>query len=157
MNKIILIGRLTRDPEVRYSQGENPKPIARYSIAVDKKYKRDDGVTADFFHLVAFDKFASFAEKYLRKGIKILVSGRVQTGTYENKDGVRIPFFEIVVEEQEFAESKAASQSQINSVAESINAGRNMEMPAPMPTKDYKDEGGFMYIPDDELEDLPFN
>ena len=145
MKKIILIGRLTRDPEVRYSQGENPKPITRYSIAVDKKYKRDDEVTADFFNLVAFDKSASFAERYLRKGIKILVSGRVQTGTYENKDGVRIPFFEIVVEEQEFAESK-------NSSGADGGFGGGMSRPEPSGAGD-----GFMNIPDGIDEELPFN
>ena len=149
MNKIILIGRLTRDPEVRYSQGENPKPIARYSIAVDKKYKRDDGVTADFFHLVAFEKSASFAERYLRKGIKILVSGRVQTGTYENKDGVRIPFFEIVVEEQEFAESKNANAGTPS------NGGFGGGMSAPQPSMAASD--GFMNIPDGIDEELPFS
>ena len=140
MNKIILMGRLTRDPEVRYSQSANPMPIARYSIAVDKKIKRDDGITADFFNLVAFDRHATFAEKYLRKGTKIAVSGRVQTGRYE-KDGVNIPFFEVVVEEQEFAESKNASQS--------AGADTGAE-------QSYVDENGFMQVPDD-MEELPFN
>lgn len=138
MNKIILLGRLTRDPEVRYSQSANPMPIARYSIAVDKKIKRDDGITADFFNLVAFDRHATFAEKYLRKGTKIAVSGRVQTGRYE-KDGVNIPFFEVVIEEQEFAESKSASQS--------VGADTGQS---------YVDENGFMQVPDD-MEELPFN
>ena len=140
MNKIILMGRLTRDPEVRYSQSANPMPIARYSIAVDKKIKRDDGITADFFNLVAFDRHATFTEKYLRKGTKIAVSGRVQTGRYE-KDGVNIPFFEVVVEEQEFAESKNASQS----------AGTDTGA-----EQSYVDENGFMQVPDD-MEELPFN
>lgn len=140
MNKIILLGRLTRDPEIRYAQRDNT-PVARYSLAVDKKYKRDDGITADFFQLVAFGKLAEFAEKYLRKGVKILISGRVQTGTYE-KDGMKIPFFEIVVEEQEFAESKNASPS--NSKTHS-NTGFAT------------DEQGFMQIPDDFPEELPFN
>ena len=140
MNKIILMGRLTRDPEVRYTQKDNT-PVVRYSLAVDKKYKRDDGITDDFFQLVAFGKMAEFAEKYLRKGVKILISGRVQTGTYE-KDGVKIPFFEVVVEEQEFAESKNAGQSD-NTVSDG---------------KGFTTDGqGFMKIPDDFPEELPFN
>lgn len=140
MNKIILMGRLTKDPEVRYTQKDNT-PVARYNLAVDKKYKRDDGITADFFQLVAFGKPAEFVEKYLRKGVKILISGRVQTGTYE-KDGVKIPFFEIVVEEQEFAESKNTSQSNNDT---NNNKGFTT------------DAQGFMQIPDDFPEELPFN
>lgn len=140
MNKIILMGRLTRDPEVRYTQKDNT-PVARYSLAVDKKYKRGDGITADFFNMVAFGKSAEFAEKYLRRGVKMLIAGRVQTGTYE-KDGVKIPFFEVVVEEQEFAESKNASQS--DSIT---NGGSGFTT----------DEQGFMNIPDDFPEELPFN
>lgn len=140
MNKIILMGRLTKDPEVRYIQRDNT-PVARFSLAVDKKYKRDDGITADFFQMVAFGKAAEFAEKYLRKGTKLLISGRVQTGTYE-KDGVRMPFFEVVVEEQEFAESKNSVQSASTAVAE----------------KGFTtDEHGFMQIPDNFPEELPFN
>ena len=119
MNKIILMGRLTRDPEVRYTQKDNT-PVARYSLAVDKKFKRDDGVTADFFNMVAFGKSAEFTEKYLRKGTKMLITGRVQTGTYE-KDGVKIPFFEVVVEEQEFAESKNANQTNNSTRAKTTN------------------------------------
>lgn len=140
MNKIILMGRLTRDPEVRYTQQDNI-PIARYGLAVDKKYKRDDGITADFFNIVAFGKAAEFSEKYLRRGVKILIVGRVQTGTYE-KGGVKIPFFEVVVEEQEFAESKNASQSQSD-----FNVSKSFAT----------DEQGFMQIPDDFPEELPFN
>lgn len=140
MNKIILMGRLTRDPEIRYTQNGNT-PVARYSLAVDKKYKRDDGVTADFFNMVAFGKSAEFTEKYLRKGVKMLVSGHVQTGTYE-KDGIKIPFFEVVVEEQEFAESKNASQSD-SLTDNTTNVGKGF----------ITDENGFMQIP----EELPFN
>ena len=110
MNKIILIGRLTRDPEIYYPQNGN-SPVARYSLAVEKKYKREDGVKADYFNIVAFGKAAEFAEKYLRQGIKMVVSGRVQTGSYE-KSGIKIPFFEVVVEEQEFAESKKVAGQQ---------------------------------------------
>ena len=136
MNKIILMGRLTRDPEIRYSQSSNPMAIARYTLAVDKKRKRDDGITADFFRIVAFDRLAEFAEKYLHKGTKILLSGHVQTGTYE-KDGVKMPFFEVVAEEQEFAESRSTSRS--NDGGSRDNAGSD----------------GFMDIPDD-MEELPF-
>lgn len=137
MNKIILMGRLTRDPEIRYSQGSNPIAVARYTLAVDKKRKRDDGITADFFRIVAFDRLAEFAEKYLHKGTKILLSGHVQTGTYE-KDGVKMPFFEVVAEEQEFAESRGAGNN---------NDGKG---------KNNMDSDGFMDIPDD-MEELPFH
>lgn len=140
MNKIILMGRLTRDPEVRYTQKDNT-PVARYSLAVDKKYKRDDGITADFFNIVAFGKFAEFTEKYLRRGTKMLVIGRVQTGTYD-KDGVKMPFFEVVVEEQEFAESKNSASSD-----GSTNSNNGITI----------DGQGFMHIPDDFPEELPFN
>lgn len=137
MNKIILMGRLTRDPEIRYSQGSKPMAVARYTLAVDRRFKRDDGITADFIRIVAFDRLGEFAEKYLHQGTKILLSGRVQTGTYE-KDGVKIPFFEVVAEEQEFAESKGASRSSDG------NGQYNV------------DSDGFMNLPDD-MEELPFN
>lgn len=137
MNKIILMGRLTRDPEIRYSQGGKPVAVARYTLAVDRRFKRDDGITADFIRIVAFDRLGEFAEKYLHQGTKILLSGRVQTGTYE-KDGVKIPFFEVVAEEQEFAESKGANRSNDG------NGQYNV------------DSDGFMNIPDD-MEELPFN
>ena len=140
MNKIILMGRLTREPEIRYTQNDNT-PVARYSLAVDKKYKRDDGITADFFQIVAFGKAAEFTEKYLRKGTKMLITGRVQTGTYD-KNGVKIPFFEVVVEEQEFAESKIST-----SPDGSTNSNNGIAT----------DEQGFMHIPDDFPEELPFN
>ncbi len=137
MNKIILMGRLTRDPEIRYSQDSNRMAIARYTLAVDKKRKKDDGITADFFRIVVFDRLAEFAEKYLHKGTKILLSGHVQTGIYE-KDGVKMPFFEVVAEEQEFAESKGAGNNNDG------NGNNNM------------DSDGFMDIPDD-MEELPFH
>lgn len=144
MNKIILMGRLTQDPEVRYTQKDNT-PVARYSLAVDKKYKREDGITADFFHMVAFGKSAEFTEKYLRKGTKMLITGRVQTGTYE-KDGVKMTFFEVVVEEQEFAESKNAALSD-DRANNSTHRGCGFAT----------DKDGFMNIPDDFPEELPFN
>ena len=107
MNKVILLGRLTRDPEVRYTQGQEPLAIARYTLAVDRRFKRaDDEQTADFISCVAFGKSGEFAEKYLKQGTKIAISGRIQTGSYTNKDGVKVYTTEVVVEEQEFAESK---------------------------------------------------
>lgn len=110
MNKVILMGRLTRDPEVRYSQGEQATAIARYTVAVDRRFRRDgDSQTADFIGCVAFGRQAEFAEKYLRKGTKIALTGRIQTGSYTNRDGQKVYTTDVVVEEQEFAESKAAS------------------------------------------------
>ena len=110
MNKVILMGRLTRDPEVRYSQGENPTAIARYTLAVDRRFNRNnDDKSADFIGCVAFGRAGEFAEKYFRKGTKIAVTGRIQTGSYTNKDGVRVYTTDVVVEEQEFAESKNRS------------------------------------------------
>ena len=113
MNKVILMGRLTRDPEVRYSQGENSLAIARYTLAVDRRQARNSGdeQTADFINCVAFGRAGEFAEKYFRKGTKIAVSGRIQTGSYTNKDGVKIYTTDIVVENIEFAESKNAGGS----------------------------------------------
>ncbi|MDE7404774.1 MAG: single-stranded DNA-binding protein, partial [Lachnospiraceae bacterium] len=103
MNKVILMGRLTRDPEVRYSQGENALAIARYTLAVDRRFNRSgDENTADFINCVAFGKSGEFAERYFRKGTKILVSGRIQTGSYTNKDGVKVYTTEVVAEDQEF-------------------------------------------------------
>ena len=110
MNKVILMGRLTRDPEVRYSQGEQATAIARYTIAVDRRFRRDgDGQTADFIGCVAFGRQGEFAEKYFRKGTKVLITGRIQTGSYTNREGQKVYTTDVVVEEQEFAESKAAS------------------------------------------------
>ena len=107
MNKVILIGRLTRDPDVRYSQGENQTAVARYTLAVDRKYKHDGEQAADFINCVAFGKNGEFAEKYLHKGIKIAVCGRIQTGSYTNKDGQKVYTTDIVVEEHDFCERKA--------------------------------------------------
>lgn len=107
MNKVILMGRLTRDPEVRYASGDN-LAIARYTLAVDRRFHRDGEATADFINCVTFGRAAEFAEKYLRQGTKIAVSGRIQTGSYTNRDGHKVYTTEIVVEEQEFAEGKNA-------------------------------------------------
>ncbi len=147
MNKVILMGHLTRDPEVRYSQGENPMAIARYSLAVDRRFNRNnqDGQTADFINCVAFGRNGEFAEKYLRKGTKILAEGRIQTGSYTNKDGVKVYTTDIVVENQEFAESKGSQSEGGYAPAPSQGAA------APMPADD-----GFMNIPDG-IEELPFS
>ena len=110
MNKVILMGRLTRDPEVRYSAGESGTAIARYTLAVDRRFKRDGEATADFISCVSFGRTAEFAEKYFRQGLKIIVSGRIQTGSYTNRDGQKVYTTEVVVEEQEFAEGKNSSQ-----------------------------------------------
>ena len=146
MNKVILMGRLTRDPEVRYSQGDSASAVARYSLAVDRRFKRDGEPTADFLNCVAFGKSAEFAERYFRQGTKVVVTGRIQTGSYTNRDGVKVYTTDIIVEEQEFAESKAASGSSGNSYQAS---------PAPSPSVDIGD--GFMNIPDGIDEELPFS
>ena len=147
MNKVILMGRLTRDPEVRYSQGENPLAIARYTLAVDRRFRRDGEATADFIPCVAFGRQAEHAERYYRQGLRVTVFGRIQTGSYTNKDGVKVYTTEVVVEEQEFAESKAASDA---------NAGGfHQAAPAPAPSAPAGD--GFMNIPDGIDEELPFN
>ena len=146
MNRVILIGRLTRDPEVRYSQGENATAVARYSLAVERRFNRNnDEQTADFINCVAFGKTGEFAEKYLHKGTKIAVTGRIQTGSYTNKDGVRVYTTDVVVEDHEFVESKNSSGNGDNGFAP---AGR----PEPAAAGD-----GFMNIPDGIDEELPFN
>ena len=148
MNKVILMGRLTRDPEVRYSQGENALAIARYTLAVDRRAARREGeATADFINCVAFGKSAEFAERYLRQGTKIAVSGRIQTGSYTNRDGQKVYTTEVVVEESEFAESKAAGGAASNN--------NYQASPAPSPSANIGD--GFMNIPDGIDEELPFN
>ena len=114
MNKVILMGRLTRDPEVRYSQGENSLAIARYTLAVDRRFKRQGEQDADFIPCVAFGKSAEFAEKYLRQGIKIAVTGRIQTGSYTNREGQKVYTTEVIVEESEFAESAAVADELVD-------------------------------------------
>ena len=148
MNKVILMGRLTRDPEVRYSQGENATAVARFTLAVDRRFNRNnDEQTADFINCVAFGRSGEFAEKYLHKGTKIAVTGRIQTGSYTNKDGVKVYTTDVVVEDQEFAESKNASGQAGGDYAP---AGRTQS--APVAAGD-----GFMNIPDGIDEELPFN
>lgn len=137
MNKVILMGRLTRDPEVRYSQGANTTAVARYSLAVDRRFKRDGEPEADFFNCTAFGKAAEFAEKYLKQGTKIAITGRIENDNYTNKDGQKVYGTKIVIEEQEFAESKSSTEK---------------KAPEAKP-----DENGFMNIPDGIDEELPFN
>ena len=151
MNKVILMGRLTRDPEVRYSAGENALAIARYTLAVDRRFRRDGEATADFISCVSFGRAAEFAEKYFRQGLKIVVSGRIQTGSYTNRDGQKVYTTEVVVEEQEFAEIKAASDNYVASHPQT-------SAPAPsMPAQGAASADGFMNIPDGIDEELPFN
>ena len=151
MNKVILMGRLTRDPEVRYSAGDNATAVARYTLAVDRRFKRDGEATADFIGCVAFGRQAEFAEKYFRQGIKILVTGRIQTGSYTNRDGNKVYTTDVVVEEQEFAQSKAVSDSH----AGRAPAGAPTPYEAPSPSAASAD--GFMNIPDGLDEELPFS
>ena len=128
MNKVILMGRLTRDPEVRYSQN-NDNVVAHYTLAVDRRYKRDGDQTADFLRCVVFNKGAEFAEKYLHQGTKIVVEGHLQTGSYTNNDGVKVYTTDVIVESQEFAASKAAStgSSQQPPQAADVNGFVNIE------------------------------
>lgn len=157
MNKAILVGRLTRDPEVRYSQGEGATAVARYTLAVDRRFKRDNEPTADFIPCVVFGRSAEFAEKYFRQGMRVSISGRIQTGSYTNKDGVRVYTTEVIVEEQEFAESRAereANGSSYNNNSYNNNSYRQAA-PSPSPSMDAGD--GFMNIPDGIDEELPFN
>ncbi len=149
MNKVILMGRLTRDPDVRYSAGEQSQAIARYTLAVDRRGRRnnEDGQqTADFINCVAFGRAGEFAEKYFHKGIKIAITGRIQTGSYTNKEGQKVYTTDVVVEEQEFAESKAASESNAG--------GSSAQAPTEMPSAA---GDGFMNIPEGINEELPFN
>lgn len=147
MNKVVLMGRLTRDPDVRYSQGETPLAIARYTLAVDRRFKRNGEQDADFINCVAFGRTAEFAEKYLKQGTKMVVSGRIQTGSYTNREGVKVYTTEVVIEEQEFAESKAAA---------SQNNNRGASQPS-TPQSSTTASDGFMNIPDGLEDELPFN
>lgn len=140
INKIIMMGRLTRDPEMRYGQGEKSTAIASFSIAVDRRFKRDGEPDADFFNCAAFGKQAEFAEKYLKKGIKVVIEGRLQNDNYTNKDGQKVTSTKIITESIEFAESKASSQDSGSSTPAPAPAGNN----------------GFMNIPTDLENELPF-
>lgn len=143
MNKVILMGRLTRDPEIRYPQDPEAAAVGRFSLAVDRRFKKDGGPDADFFNCVCFGRQAEFAEKYLKKGIKMLITGRVENNNYTDRDGHKVCAVQIMVEEMEFAESKAAGQSQQQhnekTGAQAMEVG-----------------DGFMTIPDGIEEELPF-
>ena len=152
MNKVILMGRLTRDPDVRWTQGPEQSAVARYTLAVNRRFQKEGGATADFIGCVAFGRQAEFAEKYLRQGTKIAITGRIQTGSYTNREGQKVYTTDVVVEEQEFAESKNAGGSNGGYSAPQHNN------PAPSAnTSDLGSADGFMNIPDGIDEELPFN
>lgn len=143
MNKVELVGRLTRDPEVRYTQGENANAIARFSVAVNRRFKNNEGnYDADFINCVAFGKAAEFIEKYFKKGMAIGLTGRIQTGSYTNKEGLKVYTTDVVVEESEFVESKNSGSANNN---------------APSSNTASASSDGFMNIPDGIGEELPFN
>ena len=145
MNKVILMGRLTRNPDVRYSQGEKATCVARYTLAVNRRFRREGDQDADFINCVAFGRQGEFAEKYLKQGTKIVISGRIQTGSYTNRDGVKVYTTDVVVEECEFAESKNAAGD---------NSGFT---PSDRPSPSSAAGDGFMNIPDGIDEELPFS
>lgn len=140
MNKVILMGRLVRDPEVRYSQGAESTTVARYTLAVDRRQRANNEASADFISCIAFNRAADFAEKYLKKGTKLVITGRIQTGSYTNKDGNRVYTTDVIIEEQEFAESKKDDTN-----------GSSPKGPYPTGTD------GIINIPDGIDEELPFN
>ena len=147
MNKVILMGRLTRDPELRYSQSNNPLAIARYTLAVARKVKTND-TEADFINCIAFGKSAEFVEKYFRQGQRVLIEGRLQTGSYTNKEGQKVYTTDIIVDSQEFADSKGASDY--------MSTSSYTQSQRPTPSSANSD--GFMSIPDGFEDDgLPFN
>lgn len=177
LNKVILMGRLTRNPDIRYSQGEKPVCIARYTLAVDRRFKREGEQEADFIGCVAFGRQGEFAEKYLQKGTKIVICGRIQTGSYTDKEGITRYTTDIVVEEQSFAESKAASQQHTGQQPAQPQTGypnpANAAMPPqqnayaqqpagnpnPAPQQPYGQQpvsDGFMTIPEGIEDELPF-
>lgn len=138
MNTVIMMGRLTKDPEVRYSQNQNNTAVASFSLAVDRKFKREGEPSADFFNCTAFNKTAEFVEKYFSKGKKILLTGSIQNDNYTNKDGQKVYATKIIVENVEFAESK------------------NAEAPTGAQAEPKADSDGFMNVPEGDLDDLPF-
>ena len=144
MNIVILIGRLTRDPEIRYSTGENAMAISRYTLAVDRRFARGSSnngnnngdQTADFINCVVFGKSAEFAEKYFKKGTKLAVRGHIQTGSYTNKDGVKVYTTDVIIDEQEFAESKASSGTEGNKTERNTANNSWVNIPKNVPTDD---------------------
>ena len=159
MNKAILMGRLTRDPEIRYTNGDNQMCIARYTLAVDRRFNRgNDNDSADFIPCVAFGKAGEFVEKYLKKGTKIAVTGRIQTGSYTNRDGVKVYTTEVVVEEQEFAESRNAASGGSSAPSAAAQTAAKSSGGQNASKQEYRQEtmDGFMNIPDGIDEELPF-
>ncbi len=146
MNKVVLMGRLTRDPEIRYSQGENSIAVARYTLAVNRRFKREGEQDVDFINCVAFGRQGEFAEKYLKQGMRIVISGRIQTGSYTNKDGVKVYTTDVIVEEQDFCESKGSNQANMNPQSASSYVPSEKE-----------DTSDFVTVPDGLDEELPFN
>nr|WP_314636573.1 single-stranded DNA-binding protein [uncultured Oribacterium sp.] len=141
MNQVVLIGRLVKDPEIRYTQGEQPIAVANYTLAVDRRYKKDGEPSADFIRCVAFGRNAEFAEKFMTKGRKFAVAGSIQTGSYQNKDGQTVYTTDVIINGQEFCDSKPASAGSSGNYAGAAT-----------------DSEGFMSIPDGvEDEGLPFN
>lgn len=156
MNRVVLMGRLTRDPEIRYSNGENALAIARFTLAVDRRFNRREDQTADFITCKAFGKQAEFAERFLRQGIKVAASGRIETGSYTNRDGQKVYTTEVVLDEIEFAESKAANDAARGGMGGGYQSAP-APAPAPMPGPMGAAGDGFMNIPDGIDEELPFN
>lgn len=147
MNQAILIGRLTRDPDVRYGRGEDQTAVGRYTLAVDRRFKREGEKDADFISCVCFGKSAEFAEKYLTKGMKIAVTGRIQTGSYTNREGQKVYTTDIIIESQEFVEKKGSGTPQEEGSEKRGRYSNNQEPEV--------DENGFMNIPDD-IGEIPF-
>lgn len=149
MNKVILMGNLTRDPEIRYSQGENSLAIARFSIAVNRRFSRQGDTDTDFFNCTAFGKQAEFVEKYFKQGSRMLLTGRVQNDNYTNKNGERVYSVQIMADEIEFAERKSTADANASRGASNFSGG------APEPAMAADDD--FMNIPDGIEDGLPFN
>lgn len=146
MNKVIMLGRLVRDPETRYSGADNSMAVCRYTLAVDKKFKKDGEATADFINCISFGKSAEFAEKYFTKGLRVAVSGRIQTGSYTNRDGQKVYTTDVVVEEHEIAQSRS----------EASNQQESNRQPEISPYGEDKDNG-FMKFPDGIDDEFPFS
>ena len=169
MNKVILMGRLTRDIEVRYTTGQNPMAVARYTLAVARRFKREGEQDADFIGCVAFGKAAEFAEKYFRQGTKIVITGRIQTGSYTNRDGQKVYTTDVVIEDQEFAESKNASAANGGTGNGSVNNSGGYSSQGGQQSQGRNDSSyqqqsmfgtnkdGFMNIPDGIDDELPFH
>ena len=155
MNKVVLVGRLTRNPETRYSQGDNPTAISRYTLAVDRRFRREGQPDADFIRCVAFGRSAEFADRYFTQGMRVAVSGRILTGSYTNRDGVKVYTTEVVVEDQEFAQSKSENNA---APMPSAPGSAAPAASAPASSQAAEDPGdGFMNIPEGIDEELPFN